>query len=105
MEKTRKIVLYLRYWPFAICAIFYIYLIGHVFTGRQGLLRWMDYRNDISRLETRLAILKSEREAYEVQAQLISSQSIDLDILDIKAREKLVVSYPNEVTIWLDETR
>jgi len=33
----------------------------------------------------------------------MDATGVDLDWLDVKAREKLFYSHPKEITIWLDE--
>ena len=100
MERLRYIF---RFWPFALCAIFYLYLILHAFTGRQGLLRWIDYRHDTERLSIKLEQLIAEREELEARAARMDSAALDVDWLDERAREKLFYSHPKEITIWLDE--
>ena len=100
MERLRYIS---RYWPVALCAVFYLYLVVHAFTGRQGLLRWVDYERDGARLELQLQQLTAQREALENRAARMDAAGVDLDWLDMKAREKLFYSHPKEITIWLDE--
>ena len=93
-----------REWPIlAICA-FYIYLAFHALSGSQGLMRWVDYENDIVRYESQLEAMKARRAALEARADAYRSDQLDLDSLDIKAREYLFVTRPQELTIWLDPT-
>jgi len=101
MERLR----YIRSkWPiFALIAL-YVYLAFHALSGSQGLMRWVDYEGDINRAEARLESVTEKREALEAHAEWLGSEQLDLDILDIKARELLFVSYPKENTIWLDQT-
>jgi len=100
MERLRNIS---RYWPVMLCAIFYIYLILHAFTGRQGLMRWIDYQNEGRRLEVKLEQLTAERNALEMRSARMDRAAMDIDWLDQQAREKLFYSHPKEITIWLDE--
>ena len=100
MERLRYIY---RYWPVALCAVFYLYLVVHAFTGRQGLLRWVDYERDGARLETQLEQLTAQREALESRAARMDAGALDVDWLDQTSREKLFYSHPKEITIWLDE--
>lgn len=91
-----------RHWPMLALAIFYFYLAFHALSGNQGLMRWVDYEADIERNALTLSSLKSERDILEAQAKRLSAKGLDLDAIDVKAREMLFVSHPNEFTIWLD---
>ena len=100
MERLRNIS---RYWPVMLCAIFYIYLILHAFTGRQGLLRWVDYERETDQLQAELTQLTLEREALEKRAARMDIAAMDMDWVEQQAREKLFYSHPKDITIWLDE--
>ena len=99
MERLRIIF---RFWPMALCAVFYIYLAVHAFTGRQGLLRWIDYERETNSLQIKLDRLVAEREALEQRESYMAGPHLDVDWLDYKLRENLFYSHPKEVTIWLD---
>ena len=96
-------LLHLRHqWPLvAICA-FYIYLAFHALSGSQGLMRWVDYEQDIVRHQASLEDIRAERAKLEAHADSLKTEHLDLDMLDIKARQYLFVSRPEELTIWLD---
>ena len=100
MERLRIIS---RFWPVALCAVFYIYLAVHAFTGRQGLLRWIDYERETQSLQLKLDRLMAEREALEQREGYMAGPQLDVDWLDYKLRENLFYSHPKEITIWLDE--
>jgi len=99
---------HLRYirtkWPIFALITLYIYLAFHAFSGSQGLMRWVDYEGDIKRHEVRLAAVTEKRIALEAQANALKADGLDLDKLDMKAREMLFVSQTKEKTIWLDQT-
>jgi cell division protein FtsB len=91
-------------WPvLALCA-FYFYLAFHALSGNQGVMRWVDYEADIKTSRAELSALKETRAALEARADSLRSNPLILDSLDIKARETLFNSHPNELTIWLDPT-
>jgi len=99
MERIR----YIRNkWPIFALITLYIYLAFHAFSGSQGLMRWVDYEVDIRRNEIKLAAVTEKREALEDHANTLKADGLDLDKLDIKAREMLFVSQTKEKTIWLD---
>lgn len=81
---------------------FYIYLAFHALSGSQGLMSWADYKSDIERLETQLIEAQSEKEDLERQIEALRADSLNRDALDYLAREKVFLSDPNELTIWLD---
>ena len=91
-------------WPLFALITLYIYLAFHAFSGSQGLMRWVDYENDIERNQARLEAVTAKREALEAHANSLKASQLDLDTLDIKSREMLFVSRPKEKTIWLDQT-
>lgn len=90
-------------WPLFALITLYIYLAFHAFSGSQGLMRWVDYENDIERNQARLEAVTARREALEAHAESLKASQLDLDTLDIKSREMLFASRPKEKTIWLDQ--
>ena len=100
MERLR----YIRQkWPIFALITLYIYLAFHAFSGSQGLMRWVDYEGDIKRNEIKLAKVTERRKALESHANALKADGLDLDKLDIKARNMLFVSQAKEKTIWLDQ--
>jgi cell division protein FtsB len=53
-------------------------------------------------LQGRVTALESRRADLQQQVDLLSADSLDLDTLDIEARQRLYVAKPDEITIWLD---
>jgi len=91
-------------WPLFALITLYIYLAFHAFSGSQGLMRWVDYENDIERNQAKLEAVTERRKVLEAHTNSLKASQLDLDTLDIKSREMLFVSYPKEKTIWLDQT-
>jgi len=89
---------------FPLLALFslYAYLAFHAFSGSQGVMRWMNYADQTSKLSVKLDKLETRRSALQSEVDALSAKSLDLDVLDVKAREMLYVSDTNEITIWLD---
>ncbi|MGB6229998.1 MAG: septum formation initiator family protein [Litorimonas sp.] len=86
---------------FALVAL-YLYVGYHALSGSQGLVQWFDHAEQAERLSVTLEALEARRDALQVEVDLLSSSSLDLDTLDIEARRMLFVSRPDEITIWLD---
>lgn len=89
-------------WPVLALCLFYFYLAFHALSGNQGVMRWVDYEADIKTSRTELAALQIKRQILEARADDLRSNPLILDSLDIKSRETLFNSHPNELTIWLD---
>jgi len=93
-----------RNWGLFALIVFYGYLAFHALSGRQGLIRWVDYKADIGRHEITLEALQAERLAVERDVSQLKAEQLNLDALDMKAREVIFVLQANEMTIYLDQT-
>lgn len=91
-------------WPILVLGTFYLYLGFHALSGDQGILKWANYEESISALETQIAETKAKREGLELHANQLRAEHLDLDRLGEEARRTLNVSHTNEIVIWLDET-
>lgn len=91
-------------WPIAVLCVFYIYLAFHALSGSQGLVSWVDYEADIVRYEQLIKDARVEREKLETRTAALQTSGLDMDSLDLKAREQAFVAHPQEVTIWLGQT-
>lgn len=87
-------------------AIFAIVLVGFVcyltyagFQGRYGLFRLFDVEAEENRLQADLASLKAEREAVANKVERLSTESLDLELLDEQARKVLSLARPDEIII------
>jgi len=67
-------------------------------------MRWVDYQENIAIHKRKLSALQTQRAALETQALNLNADHLNLDVLDMKSREKLFISDPNELTIFLDQT-
>lgn len=88
--------------PAAALVAFYLYIGFHAFSGSQGLVRWMEQADRADHLQVKLTALESRRAALQAQVDLLSADSLDLDTLDMEARQRLFVAKAGEITIWLD---
>ena len=88
--------------PMAALTAFYLYLGYHAFSGSQGLVRWMEQSDRAEYLEAKLERLETRRAGLQSEVDRLSADGIDLDTLDIVARETLFVAKEGEITIWLD---
>jgi cell division protein FtsB len=71
----------------------------HAFTGQYGIFARAGLESETERLVAELASVRGEREALERQAARLRPQSVDLDLLDELARQKLNLVHPDEVVL------
>ena len=89
-------------WPLISLLVLYMYLIFHTVSGSEGIIGYLDHEKKIALKEKTLLELSEDRKKLEKHALSLNSSELDIDKLDIKARQLLFVSDPNEKTIWLD---
>lgn len=89
-------------WPLIALLVLYMYLIFHAVSGSEGIIGYLEHEKKIAFKEKTLLELSEDRKKLEKHALSLNSSALDLDKLDIKARQLLFVSDPNEKTIWLD---
>ena len=89
-------------WPLISLLVLYMYLIFHAVSGSEGIIGYLDHEKKITLNEKTLLELSEDRKKLEKHALSLNSSELDIDKLDIKARQLLFVSDPNEKTIWLD---
>jgi cell division protein FtsB len=89
-------------WPLISLLVLYMYLIFHAVSGSEGIIGYLEHEKKIAFKEKTLLELSKDRKKLEKHALSLNSSALDLDKLDIKARQLLFVSDPNEKTIWLD---
>lgn len=74
----------------------------HSFHGSYGLIGYQSIKGKMSSLEARLSDVRLEREALELQVNLLNLASPDKETVDELARIKLNVVHPNEVVFLID---
>jgi len=74
----------------------------HALTGEQGVLNWIVVENDISAIEIELAEARAEREALEVTAARLRSDSLDIDYVEERARAILNVAHPRDFVVDIE---
>lgn len=67
--------------------------------GTDGLLALREREQRVAALEAELAIVQEERETLEQQNRGLSLESVDLDLLDERARAVLGYARPDELIL------
>ena len=76
-----------------------VYFGYHAVQGDRGLLAWLSKSNEAEELRAEVAALKAERATLEHRVARLRSESLDLDLLDERARAVLNLSAPDEIVI------
>ena len=76
------------------------YFIYHAVQGDRGILAWMRVNQQLELARHELAATTAEREALEQRVSLLSNSSLDLDMLEERARVMLNFSHPDDVVVF-----
>jgi cell division protein FtsB len=85
--------------PTILLAGLVVYFGYHGMTGEQGVLAWAGNKTRIAELEQELAMVQADRLELENRATRLRDASLDLDLVDERARELLNVSDPADMVI------
>ncbi len=84
------------------CVLVLFYLAFHSVSGERGVVALFKEDRNLELLKAELEQVRSEREALESKVHRLSSNSLDLDLLDEQARRVLGLAGKNEVVIFTD---
>lgn len=79
------------------------YLGFHAVSGERGVFALFKETRQLHELETELTRVKGERQGLEHKVQLMSSDSLDLDLLDEQVRRVLGLANKGEIIYLPDE--
>jgi cell division protein FtsB len=99
---AKKLVLRKAGLPLLLAFAFF-YLGFHALSGERGLVAWFTESKKLQSLKEELAITIAKREEFERKVRLLSSTSLDLDMLDEQARAVLGFGAADEMVIMLPE--
>ena len=81
-------------------SIFFLsYFLYHTLEGDRGISALYKVKNDLNSVEKQLADLTEQRERLEKRNSLLSSYSLDTDMLDEQAKRLLLMVKPNEYLV------
>ncbi len=87
------------------CVLVLFYLGFHTVSGERGIFALLRETSKLEALKAELADIKSERESLERKVQKLSSNSLDLDLLDEQSRSVLGRVGKDEVVIFLNNDK
>ncbi len=85
----------------AVCLL--VYFVYHIIQGDRGILAWRRLQTQIEVAESKLNTVKAEQESLERNVRLMRPDSLDSDMLEEQAKEKLNFVHKDEVIIRDDE--
>lgn len=77
------------------------YFIYHAVQGDRGILAWLRVNQQLEQAHQELDATSIQRAALEQRVALLSNSSLDLDMLEERARIMLNFSHPNDVVVFL----
>ena len=86
-----------------LCVLLFFYFSFYTINGESGLLKYMYLSKEIAYARTIAAQYSAQKQKLEAKVRLLSSSSLDLDMLDERARVVLNFAGNDEFVI-LDET-
>jgi cell division protein FtsB len=94
-QKLRHII-----FPAVIVAMM-VYFTYHIFQGQRGVLAWIRLDKKLKEQEIILNTLTKEKEYLEKEVYLLRPDSLDIDLLEEKARQVLNFAHPDEVVVQI----
>lgn len=91
-----------RLWMPLIAAAFLGYFGYHAFNGYYGILSRDRLEAQSAMLSQRLEALKQERAGYELRVQMLRSDGLDADLIDVEARQSLDRIRPDEIVLRME---
>ena len=81
------------------------YFIYHAVQGDRGILAWLRVTQHLEAAQVELAQSATDRAALEQRVALLNNSSLDLDMLEERARIMLNFSDPDDVVIFLPSNK
>jgi cell division protein FtsB len=81
------------------------YFIYHAVQGDRGILAWLRVNQQLEAAQLELAKSGTDRAALEQRVALLNNSSLDLDMLEERARVMLNFSDPDDVVIFLPSNK
>lgn len=78
------------------CLSMVAYFSYHMLSGGRGIIAYFKLSNEITQLYTELETIRAERINLEHKANLLKSKSLDIDLLEERAKEVLGYAKPQE---------
>lgn len=77
------------------------YFTYHTVQGDRGLLAYGRLNQEVTRAQATLDTLRQQREKVERRTDLLRSDSLDLDMLEERARQSFDLVHPDDLVVFL----
>lgn len=94
---NRKNVQWKRWGFTSLIAIFFVYFTYHLFQGERGVLSMLSLKRELAKDKELLAEKEKKKNQLKHQVHLLHPDSLDLDMLEERARVVLNYAYPDEI--------
>lgn len=78
------------------------YFVLHAFQGDRGILAWIQLGQKVAIAEAERDALADERARLEALTRMMSTDSLDPDLLDERVRRMTGLGRPDEFVVFLD---
>ena len=99
MRLLRKYLRHVTVMTASLCLSLYIAF--HALQGERGLLSYFQTQKQLEMAQGRLEALQAESADLQRRVSLLQEESLDLDLLDQRARELLHLTKVGETTIFI----
>lgn len=79
------------------------YFVYHAIHGDRGIYAWLRINQELKIANAEATSLQGERQALERRITSLSSTSLDLDMLDERARVMLNFAHPDDLIIFYEQ--
>lgn len=79
------------------------YFVFHAIHGDRGILAWLRLNQELKVATAQAAQASADRSAMERRVTLLSNTSLDLDMLEERARVMLNYAHPDDLIIFLND--
>ena len=79
------------------------YFVYHAVQGDRGIVAWMQLNQQIRVADDELSKTDAARQEMEQRVALLSNTSLDLDMLEERARVMLNFAHPEDLMIFLNQ--
>jgi cell division protein FtsB len=79
------------------------YFVFHAIHGDRGILAWLRFNQELKAATAEAAQASEDRAAMERRVTLLSNTSLDLDMLEERARVMLNYAHPDDLIIFVKD--
>lgn len=96
---SKKYMQWRRLGLMGLIAILFVYFAYHLFQGERGVLSMLSLRTELAKDKEILAEKERKKAQLEHQVHLLRPDSLDLDMLEERARVVLHYANPDELVV------